>query len=85
MRIPQGTGHKNGRRIRIAKPAIQSQEEENLWREVNKFVQLIPSEPEPNFGRIREIKEEIREGTYLTPEVIEETAARIAIRFIKPE
>ena len=85
MRIPQGAERKNGQRIRIAKPAIQSREEENLWREVSKFVQLIPLEPEPNMGRLCEIKEEIRKGTYLTPEVIEETAARLAIRFIKPE
>ena len=85
MRIPKGPDRKNGQKIRIEKPTIQNSEEENLWREVSKFIQLIPLEPEPNMGRLREIKDEIRKETYLTPEMIEETAARLAIRFIKPE
>ncbi len=85
MRIPKGPDRKNGRRIRIERPAIQNFEEENLWREVSKFVQLIPLEPEPNMGRLREIKDEIKKGIYITPEVIEETAARLAIRFMKTE
>lgn len=36
-------------------------------------------------GRLREIKEEIKNGTYLTPQVIDETAARLAIRLTRPE
>ncbi len=75
----------NGRKIRIEKPVIRNSEEENLWREVHKFAQLIPFEPEPNMGRLGEIKAEIQKGTYLTPEVMEETAARLVIRFMKPE
>ena len=78
-------GTSKGKKIRIQHPAIQSAEEEQLWRQVDKFVELIPSEPEPNFGRIDEIREEIKKGTYLTPEVIEETAARLAIRFMRRE
>lgn len=85
MRIPKGPDRRQGRRIRIEKPTIQNSEEENLWREVSKFVQLIPLEPEPNMGRLREIKEEIKKENYITPEVIEETAARLAIRFMKRE
>jgi hypothetical protein len=73
------------RKIRIEKPAIQTQEEERLWQDVRKFSRLIPSEPEPNIGRVKEIQEEIEKGTYLTPEVIEETAARLAIRFMRKE
>ena len=75
----------NGRKIRIEKPAIQNSEEEKLWRDVHKFAQLIPFEPDPNMGRADEIKAEIRNGTYLTPEVIEETAARLTIRFMRAE
>ena len=75
----------NSRKIRIEKPAIQSPEEETLWRDVHKFAELIPFEPEPNMDRVREIKDEIKKGTYLTPELIEETAARLAIRFMKME
>jgi hypothetical protein len=73
------------KRIKIQRPAIQSLEEEKMWREVAKFAELIPSEPDPNFGRLDEIKEEIKKGTYLTPQVIEETAARLAIRFTQRE
>ncbi len=75
----------NRRKIRIEKPAIQNSEEEKLWREVHKFAELIPFELEPNMGRLQEIKADIQKGTYLTPEVMEETAARLAIRFMKPE
>lgn len=75
-----------GRRIRIEKPTIQSAEEEQLWRQVHKYAQLIPQEPDPNMGQVQEIKEQIQEGKYhITPEVIEETAARLAIRFMRPE
>ena len=76
---------KNGKQIKIQHPTIQTPEEEQLWRDVHKYAELIPSEPEPNFGRIDEIKEEIKNGTYITPEVLEETAARLAIRFMKRE
>ncbi len=72
-------------RIRIEKPTIKNSEEEKLWRDVNKYAQLIPFEPEPNMGRLDEIKEEIRKGTYLTPEMMEETVARLAIRFMTKE
>lgn len=76
---------KNSHRIRIEKPAMQGPEEERLLQEMRKFAKLVPYEPEPNMGRVREIKEEIMNGTYLTPEVIEETAARLAIRFMRKE
>lgn len=76
---------KNGKRIKIQRPAIQTPEEERLWREVHKFAELIPFEPDPNFGRLDEIKEDIKKGAYFTPEVIEETAARLAIRFMRRE
>lgn len=36
-------------------------------------------------GRIREIKDEIKKGEYFTPEMIEETSARLAIRFMRKE
>ena len=85
MNTPRCASGKNGRKFRIERPIIQTSEEERLWRDVYKFEKLIPSEPEPNQGRVDEIKEEIAKGTYLTPEMIEETAARIAIRFMKKE
>lgn len=74
-----------GRKIKITKPVMENGEDERLWQEVRKYVRLIPLVPEPNMGRIMEIKEEIRKGTYEKPEVIEETAARLAIRFMTKE
>ena len=85
MKISSGPIGKSRRRIRIEKPTIQNPEEEKLWHEVRKYAALIPFEAEPNLGRVREIKEEIKMGTYLTPEVIEETAARLAVRFMRKD
>ena len=85
MKTSKCSEGKNNGRIRIERPSIQSAEEERLWREVAKFAQLIPSELEPNMGRLSEIKDEIKKGKYITSEVIEETAARLAIRFMKKE
>ena len=76
---------KSGNRIRIQKPVIRTPEEEKLWREVQKYAELIPSEPEPNMGRLKEIKEEIRRGTYINQEMIDEAAANLSIRLTRPE
>ena len=51
--------------------------------EVRKYLRLIPTEAEPNLGRVREIKEEIKNGTYLTREIIEEAAAQLALRLLR--
>lgn len=80
-----GVIEQNRKHIRIQRPEIQSPEDERLWQEVVKYTKLVPSEPDPNFGRTQEIKEEIKKGKYLTRDKIEETAARIAIRFMNKE
>lgn len=87
MKIPsRGQSGKTSRKIRIVNPSIRTFEDEQLWRDVHKYAQLIASEPEPNMGRVREIKDELKAGhPYVTPEVIEETAARLAIRFMHKE
>lgn len=77
--------HWHGRRIKIQQPIIRSAEEEHLWRQVQKYAELIPQEPDPNMGRVREIKDEIKKGEYFTPEMIDETSARLAIRFMRKE
>jgi len=71
------------RKIKIEGPATQNGEEQKLWQEVERYARLIPSESEPNMGRVREIQQEIKNGTYLKPEMLEETAARLAVRFFK--
>ena len=75
----------NSVRIRIQSPEIRSSEEERLWQEILKYSKLIPSEPEPNMGRVQEIREELANGSYLSRDKIDETAARLVIRFMKKE
>ena len=77
--------HRHRRKVRVQKPAIEHGEDESLWAEVRKYAQLIPSEPDPNMGRLEEIREDIQRGRYLTPEVMEETVARLVIRFMTKE
>ena len=85
MKTSSGPVGKNKRKIRIEKPTIQNHEDEKLWQEVRYYTSLIPFEAEPNLGRVREIKEEIKNGTYLSREMIEETADRLAIRFMRKD
>ena len=85
FKYQDGLPRKSAKKISIEHPSIRTSEDENIWREVEKFSKLIPSEPDPNMGRVQEIKEEIKKGTYLQPEMIEETSARLAIRFMQKE
>lgn len=62
----------------VEKTAQQSERDE-----VRKYLRQIPNVPEPNLGRVREIKEEIKKGTYLTKEVIEEAAMQLALRLLR--
>ncbi|HTL46733.1 MAG TPA: flagellar biosynthesis anti-sigma factor FlgM [Verrucomicrobiae bacterium] len=85
MKGSEGEYRHRHRRIRVQRPAVEHGEDEGLWEEVRKYAKLIPSEPDPNMGRTQEIREEIQNGTYLTPEVMEETVARLVIRFMTKE
>ena len=58
---------------------------DELKKEVEKYKKLIDDIPDPNFGRIRELKEAIKKGTFLTKEAIIESAERIAARFLGKE
>lgn len=46
--------------------------------EIKKYKKLMEQVPDPNEGRILEIKQSIRNGTFLTREKIEATAGIIA-------
>lgn len=72
-------------RLHIENPLIRTSEEERLWKEATSLAKLVPHEPEPNMGRVQEIKEEIKKGNYVSSDKIEETAARLAIRFMRKE
>ena len=54
----------------------------NLKQDIERFKRLIKETPEPNFGRIQELKEKIKKKALLTKEAIEEAAERIAERFL---
>jgi len=69
-------------KFRIQAPSERTPAEKDR-EEVRKYLRLIPTEPEPNLGRVREIKEEIKRGTYLTREMIEEAAMQLALRLIR--
>ena len=59
--------------------------ESELKKEIEKYKRLIEDVSEPNCGRIKELKEAIRKGTFLTKEAIMESAERIAARFLGKE
>ena len=46
---------------------------------------MIPHEPEPNLGRVYEIKQEIKKGKYPTQEMIDEAAHHLAMRLARGE
>lgn len=56
-----------------------------IREEIRKYLRYLPQVAEPNLARVREIQKQIKEGSYLTREFIEETAARLAIRFLRKE
>lgn len=56
-----------------------------VQEEIRKYVRLIPQAAEPSLGRVREIQEEIKKGTYLSREMIEEAASRLVLRFLRKE
>lgn len=85
MRSSGRPPRKHSFRIRIEKPVVQGEEAERLLSEASRFSRLVPQAPNPNLGRVQEIKDQIRKGNYLTPELIEETAAHLTLRFMRSE
>lgn len=54
-------------------------------QEVARYLKLIQEIPEPNFGRIQELKDRIRKKTLLSKEAIDEAAERLTARFFGRE
>ena len=71
-------------KVRIQSPSEKTSAAKDR-EEIRKYLRLIPTEAEPNLGRVREIKEEIKEGAYLTREIIEEAATQLALRLLRKE
>lgn len=57
----------------------------SLRGEIDRFKRELKEIPDPNCGRIQELKEKIRNNTLLTKQAIRETAERIAARFLGQE
>ena len=51
-------------------------------QEIEHFKRKLREIPDPNYGRIQELREKIKKKTFLTREAIEEAAERIAERFL---
>ena len=54
-------------------------------REIERWKRELQKIPEPNFGRLEELREKIRKKILLTKEAVEEAAERIAARFFGKE
>jgi anti-sigma28 factor (negative regulator of flagellin synthesis) len=68
-----------------SKRTQQEETPEQIQEEVRKYVRYLSQVAEPNLARVREIREQIEQGTYLTREIIEETASRLSFRFLRKE
>lgn len=64
-------------------PPIEKNASQKERDEVRKYLRLMPGVANPNLGRVREIKEEIKKGTYLSREMIEEAAMQLALRLLR--
>ncbi len=64
---------------------MKDREESDLKKDIEKYKRLIEDISDPNCGRIRELKDAIRKGTFLSKEAMIETAERIAARFLGKE
>ncbi|MBI4972119.1 MAG: hypothetical protein HZC17_09890 [Candidatus Omnitrophica bacterium] len=64
------------------KPSLNVSEAEYLLEAVMRLKKEMEHIPGPNEGRIQELKEAIRKGTFVTDEMIDEVAAKIAHIFL---
>lgn len=73
-------------KLKIEPPRAALPDKNNaLRREIQKYVDMIPSEPEPNMGRVMEIKQEIKKGRYPTQEMIDEAAHHLIMHLMRGE
>ncbi len=72
-------------KFKIEPPQAALPSKYSLQREVKKYLEMIPHEPEPNLGRVFEIKQDLRKGRYPTQEMIDEAAHHLAVRLLRGE
>lgn len=61
---------------------LKSEANAGLRQEIEKFKRELEKIPDPNCGRIGELKEKIKKKTLITREAIEESAERLAAIFL---
>ncbi len=72
--------------LKLGQSLEQETKSAQLQAEIRKYIKLLPEIPEPNVTRVQELKEQIQQGTYaVTPEMVGETASRLALRFLRKE
>lgn len=67
-----------------SKPSLNVSEAEYLLEAVMRMKREMHQIPDPNEGRIQELKDSIKKGTFLTDDMIDEVAAKIAHIFLNP-
>ena len=51
-------------------------------QEIERLKRMLRNVPEPNFGRIQELREKVKKKALITKEALEEAAERLAQRFL---
>ncbi len=72
-------------KFKIEPPRAALPKKNASQNDLKRYVDMIPHEPEPNLGRVFEIKQEIRKGRYPTQEMIDEAAHHLAMRLARGE
>ena len=72
-------------KFKIEPPRAALPSKKSLHSDIKKYLDMIPHEPEPNLGRVYEIKQEIKKGRYPTQEMIDEAAHHLAMRLGRGE
>ena len=72
-------------KFKIEPPRAALPSKNSPRNDIKKYVDMIPHEPEPNLGRVFEIKQEIRKGRYPTQQMIDEAAHHLAMRLARGE
>lgn len=61
---------------------LKSEADASLRQDIEKFKRELEKVPDPNCGRIGELKEKIKKKTLMTKETIEESAERLTAIFL---
>jgi len=63
---------------KVGGDSVELSEQAKLFQEIEKYKKELENIPNPNDGRINEIKDSIADGSLLSDTVLQETAQRLA-------